>query len=252
MNESASTTSFHCEGQTTLSTRTHFSYSNCFGWDASGDRHPACMTIVTPAFVSAWLLGCGLKGHAQSWDYFARHPPVIAITQTCVYFGAELNFHFAPFSQYFGNSKINLLSAILAFKPAPVITCAALHGNCVAFSVMRRGNYVHENRPLRNPKRAVKIRDGRGLQGERLGNQPNGRFKSDSTLRFWRTSRGAAEVPAGRGRGQQGLEPFQPDSGLQRGGNRWPILRRHGVHPGQQHRYHAGAQRRIFHLGPAR
>src|SRR5580700_11322584 len=134
MNESASTTSFHCEGQTTLSDPNPLFILELLRlgrqWRSSSGLHDNCHTGVR---VSPVKLGCGLKGHAQSWDYFARHPPVIAITQTCVYFGAELNFHFAPFSQYFGNSKINLLSAILAFKPAPVITCAALHGNCVAF-----------------------------------------------------------------------------------------------------------------------
>ena len=55
-------------------------------------------------------------------------------------------------------------------------------------------------------------------------------------------------------RRREHARPCQPEhrAPLRRRRNRRPVLRGHGVHPGQQHRHHVGAQRRLLDLGPAR
>jgi hypothetical protein len=56
---------------------------------------------------------CPAKGHAGKLHYFVFMPASSAEVK------APFILRFAPIYQYFGNSKINLLSAILALKPAP-------------------------------------------------------------------------------------------------------------------------------------
>ena len=83
------------------------------------------------------------------------------------------------------------------------------------------------------------------------GNQP-GRGAQDAESGAAGRPRGGICGHADRRR-REHARPCQPEhrAALWRGRNRRPVLRRHGVHPGQQHRHHAGAQRRLLHLGPA-
>ena len=69
---------------------------------------------------------------------------------------------------------------------------------------------------------------------------------------FGESADGARTGAVGRGRAHQGSEQPQHHERVRRGRNRRPVLRRHGVHTGQQHCHDAGAQRRIFDLGSSR
>jgi hypothetical protein len=120
--------------------------------DASGDRHLACMTIVTKFLVRQIASTDrphqlnGLPGERsrlrQNWRVRPAINSLHRISRQVARFALNL--------QYFGNSNLNRRSAILR-SPCPWFrTRAVRSGSCAVFVWDEARKNVHENRPLRN------------------------------------------------------------------------------------------------------